>query len=140
MKEQPSYSLIMFFEIMVFFENVILIMGFGLHPNFWSDSLTFKVWKWNFHQLSTSKWMGKNNWLIKSWSNIYDVQPIIIKIIGQNFWPWQHNTMHSLTQQTPFFANYCLPQLWQSRCEQNHESNNWTSCHVVSGCLSSTCV
>jgi hypothetical protein len=55
--------------------------------------------------------MGKNNWLIKSWSNIYDVQPIIIKIIGQNFWPWQHNTMHSLTQQTPFFANYCLPQL-----------------------------
>jgi hypothetical protein len=33
--------------------------------------------------------MVKQNGLIKSWNGIYDAQPIIIKIIGQNFWPWQ---------------------------------------------------
>jgi hypothetical protein len=35
---------------------------------------------------------GKTKWvngLIKSWNGIYDAQPIIITIIGQNFWPWQ---------------------------------------------------
>jgi hypothetical protein len=32
------------------------------------------------------KQMGKQK-SIKSWSNIYGAQPIIIKIIGQNFWP-----------------------------------------------------
>jgi len=29
---------------------------------------------------------GQTNGSIKSWSNIYDAQSIIIKIIGQNFY------------------------------------------------------
>jgi hypothetical protein len=48
---------------------------------------------------------------IKSWNNIYGAQPIIIKIIGQNFWPWQiflTTIVHSSTQQTLFFSNHGL--------------------------------
>jgi hypothetical protein len=56
--------------------------------------------------------MGKWNGSIKSWSNIYNVQLIITKIIGTIFCLWQsffyNNTMHLAMQQTPFFANHCL--------------------------------
>jgi hypothetical protein len=50
--------------------------------------------------------------LVNKFLDIYDVEPIIIKIIGQNFWPWQSlfttiQCIHQL-KQTPFFTNHNL--------------------------------
>jgi hypothetical protein len=89
--------------------------------------LSFEVWKWSCHQLSTPRQMGKHNGSIKSWNNIY-AQPIILMLIGYNFWPWQslpiqHNAFINLAN-TSFCKSWFAPKVWQSRSEQNLEFNS----------------
>jgi hypothetical protein len=55
----------------------------NLHPSFGGSSLAIR-----YHQTSTPKWMGKRNGSIKSWNNIRNAEPIVIKIISQTSYPW----------------------------------------------------
>ncbi len=104
-KEHPSYSLTMFFSIMVFLKISFLIMGFNLYPNSGSDSLNFQMWKWNCHHLSNPKRMGKQNGSIKFWNNIYNAHWLEILAMVEFAY---NNIMHSSTQQTFLFANHGL--------------------------------
>jgi hypothetical protein len=95
---------------------------------------------WNYHQPSNPKWIGKWKGSIKSWSNICNAQPIIIKIIGPR--PLVHGgicvcTTYSafINTTNPFICKSCFPpQVWHPRCAQHRDS------HVVGKHLSTTCI
>jgi hypothetical protein len=80
------------------------------------------------------KTYGKIEGSIKSWSNIYDAQLIIIKIIGLTLLSWQH-----LLTSTWCICQHNKHLVLISKVNKiiNLEAQDWA---VVNGHLNSTCI
>jgi len=72
----------MFFGIIIFLKISFLITGLSLHASFEKKNWIFNCENEIVISFPPPKWMGKQNGLIMSSNNIYDAQPIIIKIVS----------------------------------------------------------